>query len=255
MSYEYVDFGEQRDYKAERDTLKDDVLAWAVTCNNLEQENKKLKAERDKFEKMLNKECECGYKLEGQLHDMTKQRDTLSDDLSWYKAKVSRLEEIREIKDSALKGADIKVKTLEQRHSKLVDENTRLQNELYTMGLNQDEADDKTKKLERENEELKESHIKHIADMENYYKDRVQELKEENKDKNRIISKRLEHENKENIQWYQMHKECADAVYNKKMMYESLLSEISQHIGNKPSSSTYKYFRGKLNALEIREGE
>lgn len=93
MSYEYVDFGEQRDYKAERDTLKDDVLAWAVTCNNLEQENKKLKAERDKFEKMLNKECECGYKLEGQLHDMTKQRDTLIDDLSWYKAKVSRLEE------------------------------------------------------------------------------------------------------------------------------------------------------------------
>ena len=45
---------------------------------------------------MLNKECECGYKLEGQLHDMTKQRDTLIDDLSWYKAKVSRLEENNE---------------------------------------------------------------------------------------------------------------------------------------------------------------
>ena len=62
---------------------------------NLTQANKKaqqFKAERDRFEKMLNKECECGYKLEGQLHDMTKQRDTLIDDLSWYKAKVSRLE-------------------------------------------------------------------------------------------------------------------------------------------------------------------
>lgn len=62
---------------------------------NLTHANKKaqqFKAERDKFEKMLNKECECGYKLEGQLHDMTKQRDTLIDDLSWYKAKVSRLE-------------------------------------------------------------------------------------------------------------------------------------------------------------------
>ncbi|MDW4484548.1 hypothetical protein QI140_03665 [Staphylococcus saprophyticus] len=35
----------------------------------------------------------------------------------------------------------------------------------------------------------------------------------------------------------------------------AILSEFSQHIGNKPSSSTYKYFRAKLNALEIREGE
>lgn len=90
------------------------------------------------------------------------ERDTLIDDLSWYKAKVSRLE---------------------QRHSKLVDENTRLQNELYTVGLNQDEAGDKIKE------------------------------------------------------------------------YKTLLSEISQHIGNKPSSSSYKYFRAKLDGIGIKEGE
>ena len=35
----------------------------------------------------------------------------------------------------------------------------------------------------------------------------------------------------------------------------NLLSEISQHIGNKPSSSTYKYFRAKLDELGIEEGE
>ena len=35
----------------------------------------------------------------------------------------------------------------------------------------------------------------------------------------------------------------------------NLLSEISQHIGNKPSSSTYKYFRAKLDELGIKEGE
>ncbi|MDW4214041.1 acetyltransferase [Staphylococcus saprophyticus] len=35
--------------------------------------------------------------------------------------------------------------------------------------------------------------------------------------------------------------------------YKSLLSEFSQHIGNKPSSSTYKYFRAKLNNLNITE--
>lgn len=37
--------------------------------------------------------------------------------------------------------------------------------------------------------------------------------------------------------------------------YKSLLSEFSQHIGNKPSSSTYKYFRAKLDELGIKEGE
>ena len=35
----------------------------------------------------------------------------------------------------------------------------------------------------------------------------------------------------------------------------NLLSEISQYIGNKPSSSTYKYFRAKLDELGIEEGE
>ena len=35
--------------------------------------------------------------------------------------------------------------------------------------------------------------------------------------------------------------------------YINLLSEFSQHIGNKPSSSTYKYFRAKLDDLNITE--
>ena len=33
----------------------------------------------------------------------------------------------------------------------------------------------------------------------------------------------------------------------------AILSEFSQHIGNKPSSSTYKYFRAKLDDLNITE--
>lgn len=33
----------------------------------------------------------------------------------------------------------------------------------------------------------------------------------------------------------------------------SLLSKLSAHIGDKPTSSSDKYFRGKLNALGIRE--
>ncbi|MDW3827237.1 hypothetical protein WKW44_08615 [Staphylococcus saprophyticus] len=37
--------------------------------------------------------------------------------------------------------------------------------------------------------------------------------------------------------------------------YIDLLSEISQHIGNKPSSSTYKYFRAKLDGIGTKESE
>ena len=37
--------------------------------------------------------------------------------------------------------------------------------------------------------------------------------------------------------------------------YKSLLSEFSQLIGNKPSSSTYKYFRAKLDGLGIEGDE
>ena len=46
--------------------------------------------------------------------------------------------------------------------------------------------------------------------------------------------------------------------YDNQKLYKenrNLLSEISQHIGNKPSSSTYKYFRAKLDELGIKEGE
>lgn len=46
--------------------------------------------------------------------------------------------------------------------------------------------------------------------------------------------------------------------YDDQKLYKenrNLLSEMSQHIGNKPSSSTYKYFRAKLDGLGIKEGE
>lgn len=58
------------------------------------------KAECDTLNNKLNQAYENGYQMEGELHDMTKQRDTLIDDLTWYKAKVERLErENAKIKD------------------------------------------------------------------------------------------------------------------------------------------------------------
>ena len=44
-------------------------------------------------------------------------------------------------------------------------------------------------------------------------------------------------------------------LYEESQSYKSLLSEISQHISNKPSSSTYKYFRAKLDSVGIVEHE
>lgn len=101
-------------------------------------------------------------KLSEQYNKMLEERNSLIDDLSWYKAKVSRLE--RENKD------------------------LRIQSNIY-----------------------------------------FDELQESEKQRSEFVTMLNESNN--------------------------LLSEFSQHIGNKPSSSTYKYFRAKLDELGIEEGE
>ncbi|EHY92673.1 hypothetical protein SSME_09960 [Staphylococcus saprophyticus subsp. saprophyticus KACC 16562] len=99
--------------------------------------------------------------------------------------------------------------------------------------------------MERENEQLKESHIKHITNMENYYKDRLQKLKE----KNGELQEFIEGKNSDLLFTEDEIIQLEKDLENK----HNLLSEISQHIGNKPSSSTYKYFRAKLDNLNITE--
>ena len=47
----------------------------------------------------------------------------------------------------------------------------------------------------------------------------------------------------------------SDTYFEQWQQHKALNSEFSQHIGNKPSSSTYKYFREKLDELGIKEGE
>ena len=118
-------------------------------------------------------------KLSEQYNKMIAERNSLIDDLSWYKAKVGRLER----------------------------ENGELQEVI----------EDKNNDLlfaEDENEQLKHDLL------------RTEELQDE------IIQLEKDFENKHN-----------------------LLSEFSQHIGNKPSSSTYKYFRAKLDGIGIKESE
>ena len=199
---------------------------------------------------------------------MKAERDELIDDLSWYKAKVSRLEQENRF--------------LLSRKDNLFDswrdENKR------SVALSK-----RLEQLERENEEFKESHIKHITNMENYYKDRVQEHKEKNGELQEVIegknsdllftedentqlkesrdwdyehivkvneeNKRLQDENEQLKKENEMIDEQFTDYIDETCGYLKLLSEISQHIGNKPSSSTYKYFRAKLDGIGIKEGE
>lgn len=107
------------------------------------------------YKKLMDSLLKENFELEQQRDQYKAERDTLIDDLSWYKAKVSRLE---------------------------------------------------------------------------------RGLKKKNMDADRL-----------GYRWRNSHDEAET--------YKSLLSEFSQHIGNKPSSSTYKYFRAKLDDLNITEGK
>lgn len=129
-------------------------------------------------------------KLSEQYNKMIAERNSLIDDLSWYKAKVSRLEE-----------------------------NNEKLNEVFNYQENKKkEYREAIEKLERKNRDYKTAN-RNLADYGHEWKNEYVKLE------------------------------------NKAKAYKSLLSEISQHIGNKPSSSTYKYFRAKLDELNIEEGE
>ncbi|MDW3787323.1 hypothetical protein QI338_08810 [Staphylococcus saprophyticus] len=109
-----------------------------------------------------------------------------------------------------------------------------------------DEMRQNIKELTEENEKLSEQYNKMIAERNSliddlsWYKAKVSRLERENEKKN-MDADRL------GYRWRNSHDEAKT--------YKSLLSEFSQHIGNKPSSSTYKYFRAKLDNLNITEDE
>lgn len=109
-----------------------------------------------------------------------------------------------------------------------------------------DEMRQNIKELTKENEKISEQYNKMIAERNSliddlsWYKAKVSRLERELKKKN-MDADRL------GYRWRNSHAEAKT--------YKSLLSEFSEHIGNKPSSSTYKYFRAKLDELGIKEGE
>ena len=86
-----------------------------------------------------------------------------------------------------------------------------------------------------------------LIDDISWYKVKVSRLERENKDlslQSNIYFDELQESEKQRSEFVTMLNES-----------NNLLSEFSQHIGNKPSSSTYKYFRAKLDGIGIKEGE
>ncbi|MDW3788488.1 hypothetical protein QI357_01520 [Staphylococcus saprophyticus] len=137
-------------------------------------------------------------KLSEQYNKMLEERNSLIDDLSWYKAKVNRLEREKE----------------------------------------------KLKEIKQEKEQLEESFQYQLEKRLEYFT-KCKELKQENKAlrlQSNIYFDELQESEKQRSEFVTMLNES-----------NNLLSEFSQHIGNKPSSSTYKYFREKLDNLNITE--
>ena len=116
-----------------------------------------------------------------------------------------------------------------------------------------DEMRRNIKELNEENEKLSEQYNKMIAERNSliddlsWYKSKVSRLERENE--------RLRVKSDSFFERWKFKSAMYTDLSKELDKYKSLLSEFSQHIGNKPSSSTYKYFRAKLDELGIKEGE
>ena len=115
---------------------------------------------------------------------------------------------------------------------------------------------ERNKKLEKRNNQKVRRYLRgglqqmRIEDLENKYNGMIAERNNLIDDLSWYKAKvsRLERENKK------YDKQFTDYI-DETNVYLNLLSEISKHIGNKPSSSTYKYFRAKLDSIGIKVGE
>lgn len=91
----------------------------------LENERDSYKLQRDELSEKLDKECNDNYKLEGQLHDMTKQRDSL----------IKDVEKLREEKAAIEMHLDA-IKTYKPMYEKLRNKYTNLTEHIKDKALN-----------------------------------------------------------------------------------------------------------------------
>ena len=191
----------------------------------------------DEMRRNTKELTEENEKLSEQYNKMLEERNSLIDDLSWYKAKVSRLERENRF---LLSRKDNLFDSWRDENKRSVALSKKLEQLERQNGELQEVIEDKNSDLlftEDENKQLKES-----RDWDYEY---IVKVNEENK--------RLEDENEQLKKENEMIDEQFTDYIDETCGYLKLLSEFSQHIGKKPSSSTYKYFRAKLDDLNITE--
>ena len=121
-----------------------------------------------------------------------------------------------------------------------------------------DEMRQNIKELTEENEKLSEQYNKMIAERNSliddlsWYKAKVNRLERHNKDLRLQSDTYFEQWQNEKLTSQGLREQCKEYAQDASK-FLNLLSEFSQHIGNKPSSSAYKYFRAKLDNLNITE--
>lgn len=83
--------------------LEEDISSYKRTIKTLKEVKEDFKQQRDELSEKLDKECNDNYKLEGQLYDMTKQRDSLIKDVEKLRKDSDKYNYLTNyIKDKAL---------------------------------------------------------------------------------------------------------------------------------------------------------
>lgn len=193
------------------------------------------------------------------IENLTKQRDQFKTERDTLIDDLKTLRKLSEALKASENSLWLSSREFERERDELAAKVSRLERE-----------NEKLKEIKQEKEQLEESFQYQLEKRLEYFT-KCQELKKENtqlKEKNGELQEVIEGKNSdilftedENEQLKQdllRTEELQDEIIQLEKDFENkhnLLSKFSQHIGNKPSSSTYKYFRAKLDELGIKESE
>lgn len=171
-------------------------------------------------------------------------------------------ETVKEKRDQ-YKAENEKLRERNKKLEKLLDQKVRRNVRGGLQQMKIEDLESKHDSMKTENEQLKEELLQSdyvkasvFSDREEYKKQivKLQEELETTEQKNVGLKLMNESSDKQ----LEIFHRCFNSLLTKLDINkdkDNLLSEISQHIGNKPSSSKYKYFREKLDGIGIKEDE
>ena len=104
--------------------------------NKLINERNDYKQQRDELSEKLDKECNDNYKLEGQLYDMTKQRDSLIKDVEKLRKELKDLEDDYGMVNGNCMYWEDKFHWLNEKYDKLLNKYTNLTEHIKDKAIN-----------------------------------------------------------------------------------------------------------------------